>query len=518
MDQAVKRVVIVGGGSAGWITAGLLACEHGLGTDAGLEITLLESANIPIIGVGEGTWPSMRATLQKIGVSEVDFLRECDASFKQGTQFDGWRDVAGADRYYHPFSLPAEYSSINLANYWLSHGRASSFADFVTPQAAIASAGKGPKQTGTPEFAFNVNYGYHFDAGRFAVFLQKHVTTRLGVKHKTGDLETVSRSANGDIEELLLSGGERIAGDLFIDCTGQRGLLIAGEYGVKLNSVKDVLFNDRAIAVQVPYELESSPIASTTRATAQSAGWVWDIGLQSRRGIGYVHSSAHVDSSQAHETLYAYLKHAAPHAKIKELSCRELEFVPGYREQFWVNNCLAIGLSAGFIEPLEASALALVEQSAGILCTHFPRDRKVMDVVARRFNEKLLYHWQGIIEFLKLHYVISERDDSEYWRDARSMQGCPQRLKEKLQLWQQQPPWHDDAPRIDELFPSASYQYVLYGMGFAPKYTETNRASYAQMKGRAEQLLSVNRDKIQQMSGLLPTNRELITTMLGASR
>jgi ABC-type Zn uptake system ZnuABC Zn-binding protein ZnuA len=177
-----------------------------------------------------------------------------------------------------------------------------------------------------------------------------------------------------------------------------------------------------------------------------------------------------------------------------------------------------VGLSAGFIEPLEASALALVEQSANILCEHFPRNAEVMNVVAKRFNEKLSYHWQSIIEFLKLHYVISQRDDSDYWREARSMQGCPQRLQEKIQLWQQQPPWHDDAPRIDELFPSASYQYVLYGMGFSPKYTESNRASYAQMKGRAEQLLSVNRDKIEQMSALLPTNRALITSMLSAAQ
>ncbi len=518
MDQGVKRVVIVGGGSAGWITAGLLAAEHGQGTNAGLHITLLESANIPIIGVGEGTWPSMRTTLQKIGVAETDFLRECDASFKQGTQFDGWRNASKDDRYFHPFSLPAEYSSINLANYWLSHGRNASFADFVTPQAAIASAGKGPKQTGTPEFAFNVNYGYHFDAGKFATFLQRHVTTRLGVMHQIGDLSCVERAENGDIAELILADGARIAGDLFVDCTGQKALLISGEFGVDLVSVKDTLFNDRAIAVQVPYEEKSSPIASTTRATAQSAGWVWDIGLQTRRGIGYVHSSAHVDSAAAHETLYAYLKDAAPHADRASLTFREIDFVPGYREKFWVNNCLAVGLSAGFIEPLEASALALVEQSANILCEHFPRNAEVMNVVAKRFNEKLSYHWQSIIEFLKLHYVISQRDDSDYWREARSMQGCPQRLQEKIQLWQQQPPWHDDAPRIDELFPSASYQYVLYGMGFSPKYTESNRASYAQMKGRAEQLLSVNRDKIEQMSALLPTNRALITSMLSAAQ
>ncbi len=511
MHKATRRIVITGGGTAGWITAGLLAAG-GRTANRELDIVLIESPDIPTIGVGEGTWPSMRMTLQKIGVSEADLVRESEASFKQGTQFAGWSEQGERHQYYHPFSLPAEYSSLNLAGYWLDHGAGTSFADFVTPQARVIAAGLAPKQVSTPEYAFNVNYGYHFDAGKFAQLLHRHCVAELGVRYVSGNVSHVESQPDGDIAALVLASGEKVQGDLFVDCTGQRALLIGRHFGVDVVSVKDYLFNDAAIAVQVPNAGPDEPIASVTRATAAGAGWIWDIALQTRRGIGHVYSTAHSDQAQAMDAITGYIGRTAPAARIEDLSFRTIPFEPGYRRRFWVNNCVAVGLSGGFIEPLEASALALIEQAASIISQQFPVNREIMSVVARRFNDKMHYHWERVIEFLKLHYVLSRRSDSDYWRDCREPATCPQGLRDKLTVWQQQLPWHDDAPRVDELFPSASYQYVLYGMGFRPRYRPPGAYS-AEESERVDKVLHGVNEKARQMSGLLPTNRELLNSM-----
>lgn len=513
MQSATRRVVIIGGGTAGWLTAGLLGARRRDSVSHMPEIVLIESPDIPTIGVGEGTWPSMRMTLQKIGISEAALVRECDASFKQGTEFIDWSNTGDEHRYYHPFSFPAEYSSLKLANHWLDQGTQTSFADFVTPQASVIAAGLAPKQASTPEYAFNVNYGYHFDAGKFAQLLHEHAVTTLGVKYVSANVDRVESRADDDIAAVVLTSGEKIDGDLFVDCTGQRSLLLGQHFGIDVVSMKEYLFNDAAIAVQVPYAKPDDPIASVTRATAVDSGWIWDIGLQSRRGIGHVYSTAYADESQAMVTIKDYVKRTTPGVQLGDLSFRSIPFEPGYRQQFWVKNCVAVGLSGGFIEPLEASALALIEQAASIISDQFPANREIMSVVAKRFNDRMLYHWARVIEFLKLHYVLSRRSDSDYWRDCRDLSTCPEGLRDKLALWQQQSPWHDDAPRVDELFPSASYQYVLYGMGFRPQYLDAHRAKNDQEKHRVDKMLHANSEKVRQMLSLLPTNRELIDAM-----
>lgn len=517
MEQATNKVVIVGGGTAGWITACLVAAEQKHANERRPSITLIESPDIPIIGVGEGTWPSMRLTLQKIGIAEADLIRECSASFKQGTQFIGWADNDGAQRYVHPFSFPVEYSNINLAGFWLDNRDKSSFAELVSPQARIAAAGLAPKQETTPEYAFNVNYGYHFDAGRFAKLLHRHGVEKLGINYIAANVTSISSEAGGDIKALDLDTGASVEGDLFVDCTGQRALLIGEHYGVPLESVKDVLFNDTAIAVQVPHEDSSTAIASTTMSTATDAGWIWDIGLQERRGIGHVYSSAHMSDDDAMQTVQDYVQRTSPGVDPDTLAFRQISFDPGYRKELWVNNCVAVGLSAGFVEPLEASALALIEQAATMIGQQLPASREIMSVVARRFNARMAYHWERLIEFLKLHYVLGHRTDSTYWRDSKRLDSCPPGLRDKLAVWEQQPPWHDDAPRVDELFPSASYQYILYGMGFVPSYPFLPGIDPERDRKRAEELVRSNYDKTQQMLNLLPTNRELINAVLSQS-
>ena len=324
----------------------------------------------------------------------------------------------------------------------------------------------------------------------------------------------VTSHADGDLRSVVLQSGDHVEGDLFVDCTGPRSLLVGRHFGVEFVSAKDVLFNDAAIAVQVPYAKPGEPIASATHATAVANGWIWDIGLQSRRGIGHVYSTAHCRESDAMATVRRYIGRVAPRAKLDELSFRNIPFEPGHRRSFWVRNCVAVGLSGGFIEPLEASALALIEQSAELLSRQLPVNREIMSVVAERFNAKMGYHWKRVIEFLKLHYAVSRRSDSDYWNAHRDASTWPVELRDKLILWQQQAPWHDDAPRVDELFPSASYQYVLYGMGFRPKYPQDAAPTPGRATERLDAILHANNEKARQMLSLLPTNRELVNATL----
>ena len=509
MNRPTTKVVIVGGGTAGWITANAIASEHRPDSPSGVQVVLVESPDIPTIGVGEGTWPSMRMTLQRIGLSEDRMIRACNASFKQGTRFRGWSGRNRDDGYIHPFSLPTHYATDNPATSWLASKVSVPFAHSVTPQATLIEGGLAPKQATTPQYAFAFNYGYHLDAGAFADLLRQHAVEGLGVVHIEGNVERIEAGPSGDLAAVLLSTGERIDGELFVDCTGQRARLIGQHYRVGFTSVKDVLFNDTALAVQVPYANPDDAIASATQATAETAGWIWDIGLQTRRGVGHVYSAAHADQSAAMAALERYVARTSPGVDFADLDVRTISFEPGYRETFWVRNCVAVGLSAGFVEPLEASALALIEQSASAIATQLPRDRKVMDVVAKRFNAKLCYHWERIVEFLKLHYVVSERAEP-YWCDHRTPASCSAGLNDKLTLWQQQPPWHDDAPRIDELFPSASYQYVLYGLGFRPAHMVADQASIDRARERTRTLLHATRSKASQAARLLPTNRALL--------
>ncbi len=513
MDQPIRKVVIVGGGTAGWITACVIAAESRGRKAEPVQVVLVESPDVPTIGVGEGTWPSMRMTLQRIGISEHDFIRACNASFKQGTRFVGWSGREDAPAYTHPFSFPVDYAELNPATFWLANGSRSAFADLVTPQARVIDLGLAPKQVNAPQFAFTVNYGYHLDAGKFAELLQQHAVGRLGVRHVSGNVASIAAHADTDIRAVALDTGEVVDGDLFVDCTGQRALLIKGHYGTRHVPVRDMLFNDRAIAVQVPYADPCDPIASVTLATAKPHGWIWDIGLSGRRGLGYVHSSAHADEESVRATLEAHVEETSPGVDPGRLSYRTIRFEPGYRERFWVRNCVAVGLSAGFVEPLEASALVLIEQSAALIGEQLPRDRSIMDVVADRFNAKMHYHWTRIVEFLKLHYSTSARDDSDYWKDNREQSSWPDSLRRKMTLWQQQPPWHDDAPRLDELFPSASYQYVLYGMGFKPRYADIGGAPHDRLRKRADDTFHRTRLKAQEMARLLPTTRELVSAV-----
>lgn len=505
MDM-VKRLVIVGGGSAGWLTAGVIAAEHRAKEGRGLAVTLLESPDVPAIGVGEGTWPTMRDTLRRIGVTETDFIRQCDASFKQGSKFERWVDGGVHDYYFHPFVLPQGYLETNLVAGWLKRHATTPFADLVSFQPHLCAQGKAPKQPQTPEYAAVANYAYHLDAGKFGTFLRDHCVANLGVRHVLDHMTGVRTAENGDLTAIETRAHGALAGDLFVDCTGLNSWLLGGHFGVPFLSQQHVLFNDTALALQVPYADERAPIASHTISTAQSAGWIWDIGLPTRRGIGHVFSSAHGTVDAAERTLLEYV--ARTGGQVNGATPRRLTFRPGYRREFWHRNCVAIGLSAGFIEPLEASALALVELSAAMLSDEMPATRAAMDIVARRFNDFFTYRWERVIDFLKLHYVLSRREDSDYWRDNCDAASVPARLKELLELWRFQPPSRYDLHRVEEVFPSASYQYVLYGMGFRPEAEGFSRR--ADDADRADEYFREAAQLTRRLLGGLPGNRELL--------
>lgn len=509
MQDRISRIVIVGGGSAGWLTAGVIAAEHRIdpGSEQPFEVLLIESPDVPTIGVGEGTWPSMRATLKRIGLSETDFVRECDASFKQGTYFRNWRTGNG-DVYTHPFTVPIDFAETNLAPHWLGLPDAPAFADAVTPQTALFADCLAPKQITTPEYAFVVNYGYHLDAGKFAELLHRHCTEQLGVRHIKANVSTINSAGNGDIESVSTDLAGDIPGDLFIDCTGTKSLLLGEHFGVPFQSCQEYLFNDTALAAQVPYTDEDQAIHSCTLSTAQTSGWIWDIGLPTRRGTGHVYSSAHISEDEATAQLLAYIKETAGDAAAADAEPRKITYRPGHRQEFWHRNCIAIGMSSGFVEPLEASALVMIELASGMIADQLPPTRDVMDLVARRYNRKFSRHWSQIIEFLKLHYVLSSRDDSAYWRENRAASSIPDELNEKLSLWRYRSPWHTDAEAVDDLFPTASYQYILYGMDFrtAPRHTGRRRRDQRQVA----ELFQRNATRAAQLQQAMPGNRELL--------
>jgi tryptophan halogenase len=505
--RPISRIVVIGGGTAGWLTAGVIAARHKSRAPFGFSVTLVESPNTPIVGVGEGTWPTLRTTLRQIGVSETDFFRECDAAFKQGARFAGWTMGTPDDGYYHPLMLPQNFQTVNLAPHWLAGEDAASFCDAVSPQGAICDDGLAPKTITTAEYDAVANYAYHLDAGKFAAFLQRHCCTKLGVRHILADVHDVTLDEAGDIKSVETEQAGSIPGDLFIDCTGFAARLIGGAMGVPFRECRDTLFCDTALAVHVPYDTPDSPIASHTISTAQSAGWIWDIGLPHRRGVGHVFSSSHIHPDQAARELRDYIGSAGHDLPIRTLAIRS-----GHRETFWQGNCVAVGLAAGFLEPLEASAIVLVELSAKLIAEQMPACREVMDVVAARFNATTLYRWGRIIDFLKLHYVLTQRTDSDFWRDNVRPESIPDRLQDLLSLWRYHTPWfHDEFDRIEEVFPAASYQYVLYGMGFR---SEVQPGALAKDSRAAEQAFRENAVRTDRLRSGLPKHRDLIRKII----
>jgi tryptophan halogenase len=504
----IKHVLIVGGGTAGWITAGYLARTLGAKLPDGVRITLVESADTGILGLGEGTFPTIRQTLRRMGVDETSLVRECGTSFKQGAKFVHWRYPPGRrlpDHYLHSFQVTHAPTGLDLLPYWLLGvaGQNINWDEVNTPQKRVADSCRAPKLIEHPNYEAPFNYAYHFDTMKLVAFLRKQGVAS-GVQHVLDTVDAVNLAEDGSIRSVTARAHGELQADLFIDCTGSRAQLIGATLGVPYTSCRSVLFCDTVLAMQVPYERPDAPIASYTIATAHESGWIWEIGLDNRRAIGNVYSSDHMDRARAEQILRDYGGRAG-----RGLSARKTRFEAGYREINWKKNCVAIGLSSGFFEPLEATHILFAEVAAIMLSNLFPW-RGDLEIAAKQYNQIMRRRYERALDFIKLHYCLSERRDSRFWLDNVDWASVPDSLQELLRMWQHRPPGAIDMDQNVDLFEESSWQYVLYGMGYETdlrpragtlRYCDEARAAFAAIRHEAALACRI-----------LPTNRELIAT------
>jgi tryptophan halogenase len=502
---AKRRILIVGGGTAGWLTAAYLAKHLDLSDEGKLEITLLESPELGIIGVGEGTFPTIRTTLQFLGIDESHFIREASATFKQGIRFTDWvrtpRDGEHS-HFFHPFEAPFYTEGTSLVSYWLLQDEKTRppFAQAMTIQDRVAEARRAPKRPHEGDFAGPLNYAYHFDAASLAQVLATRAR-ELGVRHLEGLLTGVALDATGAIEHIVTDRHGDLTADLYIDCSGFRAELIGRALQVPFKSVKQYLFTDRALACKLPYDKPDAPLESYTIAAAHEAGWIWDIGLSGARGMGCVYSSDHMSDDRAAEVLAAYVGRSE-----SEISPRDIPFDAGYRERQWVRNCVAVGLSGGFLEPLESTGVVMIEAAVGMIAELFPHNGPV-DAPARRFNELMAARYDNIVTFLKLHYCLSQREEP-FWRDNADPASIPERLQDLLEQWRYRPPGRFDFILDLESFAFFNYQYILYGMEFRTDLSPV-RDEFPNVEG-AEKLFAKIRNFGERAAHDLPSHRALI--------
>jgi tryptophan halogenase len=454
LDTRLRSIVIVGGGSAGWMTAAALGRFL---TDGFTAVTLIESDEIGTVGVGESTIPQIRIFNRMLALDENEFVRKTQATFKLGIEFRDWTRIGHT--YLHPFGpYGLDMEGVSFHAYWLklnSMGEAAALSEYSL-QALAALQGKfmRPIDAGHSPLS-NIAYAFQFDAGLYARHLRNFAEAR-GVRRVEGKIVDVSlRGENGFIEAIAMENGARIDGDLFIDCSGFRGLLIEQVLHAGYEDWSHWLRCDRALAVPCLSGGDRRPV---TRATARPAGWQWRIPLQHRIGNGYVYCSEYISDDEAAATLLANLD-GKPLAEP-----RPIRFKTGRRRKFWDKNCVAIGLSSGFMEPLESQSIHLIQVGISRLLSMFP-DRGFNQVEIDRYNRVLTFEFEKIRDFLILHYHKTERDDSPFWKYCRAM-AIPDYLDDKIKVFEA----HGRVFREnEELFNDTSWFAVLTGQGVKPR-------------------------------------------------
>jgi tryptophan halogenase len=511
--QPVREILILGGGTAGWLTAASLAARLATARPGGVKITLVESRDIGVIGVGEGTFPTIRRLLANLGRSEFEFMRACSATFKQGARFENWADTpwpGEAPRgYNHPFHAPEPTESgLDLLPYWLMGAAGDvQYTCAVGIGDRVYESLRGPKRLGERSFVGPMAYAYHFDAGKLAAWLAE-VGQSLGVRRLIGTVDRVHLTEDGAIRALQTPEHGELTADLFIDCSGARSSLVGEALGSPFRDIGDTLFVDRALAAPVPYADPRRPIACQTLATAHAAGWTWDIGLNDRRGVGYVYSSRHTDDAEAEAVWRDYV---GPEAD--GLAPRLLKLRLGYRERSWVKNAVAVGLSSGFLEPLESTGIVMIGVAADLIADLLPATAETFAPAARTFNRAITQRFLGQIDFLKLHYCLSRRSDNAFWTDNADRATWPESLADHLDQWRQRPPSRHDFSSSHETFTLFSHASVLYGMGFRTDlggrealypHGEQARREFARIAAAAERAVAA-----------LPDHRSLVEFTYG---
>jgi tryptophan halogenase len=444
----VKRVVIAGGGTAGWTVASALAAQLG----SLLDITLVESDEIGTVGVGEATIPTFRSFHALLGVDEREFMRETEATFKLGISFENWDQLG--DRYIHPFGDVGKSSWMaDFHHMWLM-GKARGFAGDVGDYCFEHQAAKAGK------FALSqsgqINYAYHLDAGLYAKFLRRKFEPK-GVKRVEGKIDRVEQDGeSGHVTALVLENGDRLCGDLFVDCTGFRGLLIEQTLEAGYEDWRHWLQTDSALAVQTE---STGKVPPYTRAIARSAGWQWRIPLQSRVGNGLVFCSEHQSQDEAQAELLGNLEGQTL------TDTRLIRYVTGRRKKIWDKNVVAIGLSSGFLEPLESTSIHLIQIGAMRLIQLFPFGGN-FEALAARYNSQSRYDFEHVRDFIILHYKLTHRDDTPFWQSCRDMD-VPDSLAERIALFRGSGSIY---PSSEELFRVASWLFVMVGQGIMPQH------------------------------------------------
>ena len=484
--RPVRRVVIAGGGTAGWMTAACLSKTLG----KGLDIRLVESDEIGTVGVGEATIPTLLTFHNLVGINEQEFMAETQATFKLGIQFEGWRNVG--ENYIHSFGMTGQdHWTAGFQHFWLK-GRERKLAREYGDYCLELRAAEQSRFAHLPRGG--MNYAFHLDASLYAKFLRK-ISTQHGVQRIEGKIAQVLRHPDGDIAALKLGDGSMLEADLFVDCTGMRSLLLGETLGVKFQDWRQWLPCDRAVAVQTR---SVGPAVPFTRSIAHAFGWQWRIPLQHRVGNGMVYSSRHVSDEQALATLLANVQGEVL------TKPRVIPFTPGQRETVWERNCVAIGLSSGFLEPLESTSIHLIQRGIIRLLQCFPNEG-VRQVDIDEYNRQTRDEMEHIRDFIILHYHVTNRDDCEFWRTCRTM-SVPASLQPRITLFR-------ESARVfrapNELFAENSWIQVMLGQGIQPRqhHPIANLMGDAELNGFLEEI----RGGVERTVAQLPAHADYVT-------
>lgn len=505
-SNPVNKIVIVGGGTSGWMCAAAIARI----APPGATITLVESDTIGVIGVGEATIPPLMEFNHFLGLSENDMLRECQGTFKLGIEFVDWGSIG--ERYFHPFGFYGrDTPEFAFHQLWLrlkalsSQGRAADIAGDINDYNLCAIAARlgryAPATGGDDTILSTMRHAYHFDSMAFGQMLRRYAEQR-GVKRIEGLVEQVALHPHqGDIQSVTLHSGAVLAGDLFIDCSGFKSLLIEGAMGSEFVDWSQYLPCDRAIALPTSGSDAQDPF---TRATADHAGWRWRIPLQTRTGNGYVYSSAFANEDEVYRRL---VEGAEGNALGDPLPLR---FRTGHRRAFWVKNCVAIGLAGGFIEPLESTSIHLAQMGIQRLINLWP-GRGCNSGEIAYYNQLMTTDYQRLRDFIVLHYSATQRRDTEFWRHIGNMD-IPDTLASKLDIFR-------GSGRIiaapDDLFTPHSWLAVMLGQGIKPRHYD------ALVDRIPEHALIQNmqhlKDAISRTAASLPLHREYLRRYCAAN-
>ncbi|NRQ35156.1 tryptophan 7-halogenase [Nonomuraea sp. NN258] len=509
----IKSVVIVGGGTAGWMSATYLKAAFG----DRVAVTLVESDRVSTIGVGEATFSTVRHFFDYLGLEEREWMPRCSASFKLAIRFQDWRRIG--HHFYHPFERLPVADGFTLADWWLQAGVRDDRFDkqcYITPW--LCEAQRSPRLLDGSLFAGGLDgslgrstlaeqrdqfpYAYHFDADLLAKFLAEYGTAR-GVTHIVDDVVDVGQDERGWITHVRTKEHGDLAGELFVDCTGFRGMLINKTLGEPFESFQDVLPNNRAVSLRVP-RAPGAGVNPYTKATAQGAGWIWTIPLSERDGTGYVYSDEFCTPEEAERTLREF---AAP--GMEDLEANHIRMRIGRNRRSWVANCVAIGLSSAFVEPLESTGIFFIQHGIEQLVKYFP-DQRWDPVLSDCYNNRVAHAVDGVKEFLVLHYRAAGRDDTPYWKEAK-IRRMPDGLQERLAV--AATTLLDDATIYPAYhgFETYSWNTMLLGLGMEPAGPRPALA-HLDPKRALEEFAGVRRNA-ERLVAALPSCEDYLATI-----